>query len=105
MASAGLNPYQITRYRTRGYVAVRARFSPPEVALWQAECNRLWQALSTQHGDARIQFREHANGPAIADRIDPLLDVSPVFRRLANDTRIMDAVESVLDGKAKVVKA
>lgn len=105
MAAASLNPYQVTRYRTRGYVAVRGRFGAPDVARWQAECDRLWSALSTAPGDTRVQFREHARGTAVADRIDPLLDVSPLFSRLARDPRILDAVESVLDGKSKVVKA
>jgi len=105
MASAGLNPYQIARYRTRGYVAVRGRFDADDVALWQAECDRLWQALAVRPGDNRVQFREHANGTAIADRIDPLLDVSPVFRRVARDARIVAAVDSALGGTSKVIKA
>jgi ectoine hydroxylase-related dioxygenase (phytanoyl-CoA dioxygenase family) len=105
MASTDLNPYQITRYRARGYVAVRGRFGLQEIALWQAECDRLWAALSTEAGDTRVQFREHANGTAVADRIDPLLDVSPLFHRLARDPRITGAVESVFEGRAKVVKA
>lgn len=105
MAPAILNPYQIARYRTRGYVAVRGRFEPEEVALWWAECDRLWASLAMQPSNSRVQFRGHANGMAVADRIDPLLDVSPVFRRLARDARIVAAVESALEGKSKVVKA
>jgi ectoine hydroxylase-related dioxygenase (phytanoyl-CoA dioxygenase family) len=105
MASASLNPYQLTRYRTRGYVAIRGRFAAADIALWQAECDRLWEALSVQAGDTRVQFRGHANGTAIADRIDPLLDVSPVFRRVARDSRIVGAVESALEGPPKVMKA
>lgn len=105
MAPAGLNPYQLTRYRSRGYVAVRGRFGPAEVALWQAECDRLWEALAQQPGEGRIQFRGHQNGTEIADRIDPLLDVSPVFRRMSRDPRIVAAVEGALEGTAKVVKA
>ena len=105
MAATGLNPYQIARYKTRGYVAVRGRFAASDVALWQAECDRLWEALAVQPGDARVQFRGHANGTAIADRIDPLLDVSPVFRRMARDARIVTAVESALGGASKVIKA
>jgi len=105
MAPAGLNPYQLTRYRTRGYVAIRGRFGAAEVSLWQAECDRLWEALSVQAGETRVQFRGHANGTVIADRIDPLLDVSPIFRRTAHDSRILDAAGSVLDGRPKVMKA
>ena len=105
MAAAGLNPYQLARYRARGFVAVRNRFDNDDVTRWQSECDRLWQSLATSQGDSRIQFREHANGTAIADRIDPLLDVSPVFRQLAADPRIVDAVEHVLEGPSKVVKA
>lgn len=105
MAPAGLNPYQLARYHTRGYVAVRDRFGPDDVARWQAECDRLWGALSQEPADGRVQFRAHQNGTAIADRIDPLLDVSPLFHWLARDPRIVEPVESVLAGPAKVVKA
>jgi len=105
MAAAGLNPYQVARYHARGYVAVRDRFTPGEVARWQSECDRLWEALSQQPPDGRVQFREHQNGTAIADRIDPLLDVSPLFRRLARDPRVAGTAESALGGPVKVVKA
>lgn len=105
MAPASLNPYQLARYRTRGYVAVRRRFAATDVAHWQAECDRLWREMATNPGDGRVQFRAHEDGTAIADRIDPLLDVSPLFRRLARDSRLVQPVESALDGKARVVKA
>ena len=105
MAPTGLNQHQLARYRARGFVAVRARFTRPEIARWGAECDRLWALLSTQSGDTRVQFREHANGTAVADRIDPLLDVSAVFRRLAKDPRIVKPVEDALDGHSKVIKA
>ena len=105
MAATGLNPFQLARYQARGYVAVRGRFDASDVALWQAECDRLWETLAVNTGDTRVQFRGHANGTAVADRIDPLLDVSPVFRRMARDPRIMSAVEGLLEGPAKVMKA
>jgi hypothetical protein len=105
MASAGLNPHQLARYQARGFVTVRSRFNRSEVARWQAECDRLWAVLSTSSEESRIQFRGHENGTAIADRIDPLLDVSPLFKRLSRDPRIVKAVEDALDGHSKVIKA
>jgi len=73
--------------------------------MWRTECDRLWAMLSTSAGDTRVQFRAHENGTAIADRIDPLLDVSRVFKRLSKDPRIVKAVEDALDGHSKVIKA
>jgi ectoine hydroxylase-related dioxygenase (phytanoyl-CoA dioxygenase family) len=104
MAPAGLNQHQLARYQARGFVAVRGRFTAKEIARWATECDRLWALLSTSPGDSRVQFREHVNGTAIADRIDPLLDVSAVFRRLSRDPRIMKPVEDALDGHSKVIK-
>lgn len=104
MVAAGLNPYQLVRYRTRGYVAVRKRFGPSDVAVWRAECDRLWDAVIGQGDGARIQYRGHDNGEAIPDRIDPLLDISSRFRRLARDPRILDTVRSALGGAAIVMK-
>ena len=73
--------------------------------MWRTECDRLWAMLSTSAGDTRVQFRAHENGTAIADRIDPLLDVSRVFKRLSKDPRIVEPVEDALDGHSKVIKA
>ena len=73
--------------------------------MWRTECDRLWAMLSISSGDSRVQFREHANGTAIADRIDPLLDVSRVFKKLSKDPRIVKPVEDALDGHSKVIKA
>ena len=105
MVAAGLNPHQLARYQAKGYVAVRGRFGPREIAMWRTECERLWAMLSTASGDSRVQFREHVNGTAIADRIDPLLDVSRVFKKLSKDPRILKPVEDALDGHSKVIKA
>ena len=105
MAAAGLNPHQLARYQAKGYVAVRGRFGPKDVAMWRTECDRLWAMLSTSVGDSRVQFREHDKGTAIADRIDPLLDVSRVFKKLSKDPRIVKPVEDALDGHSKVIKA
>jgi len=73
--------------------------------MWRTECDRLWAMLSTSAGDTRVQFREHDKGTAIADRIDPLLDVSRVFKKLSKDPRIVKPVEDALDGHSKVIKA
>ena len=73
--------------------------------MWRTECDRLWAMLSTSAGDTRVQFREHENGAAIADRIDPLLDVSRVFKKLSKDPRIVKPVEDALNGHSKVIKA
>lgn len=92
----------LARYQQYGYVAVRARFSRGEVTAWEAECDRLFGAASEE---SRIQYRQHEDGGRIADRIDPLIDISPVFDRLARDPRVTGAVESALAGPSVVMKA
>ena len=93
----------LTRYQSWGYVAVRGRFSRGEVTAWEEECDRLFRAAAS--AEARIQYRQHEDGGRIADRIDPLLDISPVFDRLARDPRVTGAVESALAGPSVVMKA
>ncbi len=59
---------------------VRGRFGADEVAVWRAECDRL-EASGVLHPD---NLRTHVlNSSRPPDRLDPVVDLSPVFRDLA----------------------
>jgi ectoine hydroxylase-related dioxygenase (phytanoyl-CoA dioxygenase family) len=93
-------------YRATGYVVARGLFTPVEVTGWQRECERLWAEVADgKTASSRIQRRAHAAGGMIADRIDPVLDVSRPFARLANDPRVTAVVRSVLGAAPTLVKA
>lgn len=104
-ASVPVEPSLVTTYRERGYAGVRGRFSPGDVATWHRECQRLWDLVTARPDDPRVQFRNHTSGERIADRIDPLLDVSPLFLELSVDPRMVEPVGAVLGGPATIMKA
>ncbi|MGH9368993.1 MAG: phytanoyl-CoA dioxygenase family protein [Thermoanaerobaculia bacterium] len=102
--SGGLSEEEVARYWAEGFVAVRGVFSRSEVLVWRRECDRLWAAASINDRDSRIQWREHATKGEVPDRFDPVIDISPVFHRLAQDDRLLDAARSVLGSEATLLK-
>ena len=77
----------VDTYRRDGHVVVHEMFGAAEVRAWTDE------------------WRQLAGGGGIADRLDPILDVSPLFEGLAGDPRLVAAVGSLLDGSAIPFKA
>ena len=68
------------RYRDDGYVLVRGLFGADEVAAWVGECDRL-EASGVMHPD---NLRTHVlNSTRPPDRLDPVVDLSPVLHSLA----------------------
>lgn len=103
MQASGLDAMD---FRATGYVVARGLFTPVEVTGWQRECERLWSDVADgKTGSGRVQRRAHAAGGMIADRIDPVLDVSRAFARLASDPRMMAVVRSALGAAPTLVKA
>jgi 2-aminoethylphosphonate dioxygenase len=93
------------RYWRDGYATVPNRFSADEIAAWRAECDRLWGVVDGDPDAARVQWRGHAREGQIRDRIDPVVDISPVFAGLAADPRVVAAVREVLRAEPALMKA
>ena len=96
---------QLVRYREDGFVVLSGHFAAEEVARWGDECDRLWRAMATNHDADRIQFRGDTAGSRVADRIDPVDDVSPMFAALAADPRIVAAATALFGAPASLMKA
>lgn len=84
----------VVRYRTDGYVAVRGRFDSAEVSVWRRECERLWDGLDPDQIGPRVQQRARVGGGKVIDRLDAVIELSPLFAALARDERILSAYES-----------
>jgi hypothetical protein len=93
------------RYWREGYVTVRNRFGAEEIDAWRAETDRLWNLVDGDPDAARVQWRGHARQGQIRDRIDPVVDISPVFAALAADPRIVEPVRDVLRAEPALMKA
>jgi 2-aminoethylphosphonate dioxygenase len=98
-------PGPLEDYRRDGYVIARQLFDRGESRAWVAECDRLWASVPADRSNPRVQWRASVGGGEIADRIDPVLDVSPVFQALAEDARLLAAAAAFLAGPAIPFKA
>lgn len=82
----GLSPAQVARYREQGFLALDGFFGPDEAAEWAAECERLWRLPGVVHRD---NLRTHVlASDKEMDRLDPVIDLSPVLGDVARSRRI-----------------
>jgi 2-aminoethylphosphonate dioxygenase len=100
-----LSMAEVEAYRRDGFAIVKGMFDSDDVSAWIRECDRLWASISVDGSDPRVQRRGRDGGGEIADRLDPILDISPLFEALALDPRLVTAIGSLLDGTAILFKA
>jgi 2-aminoethylphosphonate dioxygenase len=93
------------RFWREGYVLLSGGFESSEIAAWRAESDRLWAGLAADPDDPRVQWRGHAVLGQVRDRIDPLIDISPLFAELACDQRLVAPVRAVLRAEPVLMKA
>jgi hypothetical protein len=83
-----LSPDQIEAYHADGFLHLPGVFSAEETKAWHAEADRL-QASDLVHADnLRTRWRNLPDGSTVLEKFDPVTDVSPVFRSVAEDERI-----------------
>lgn len=82
-----------------GWQLFPAFLGPEEVAALGAESERLLadQTLFEERGAV-------PNSPTRSDRLDPVIDLSPPFARLAQSEKLMALVSSALGGTAQLMK-
>lgn len=89
-------------YWDKGYIALRGLFRPDEVARWQAESDRLLAQEWVEPNNIRTPFRMNTtNAP---ERIDPVVDVSPVFQQLVADERILAPLRKIFQDGVQLFK-
>ncbi len=92
-------------YVANGFCVVRGLFPADDVTSWRSECERLFRVVPASGGlHARQQFRAHVAGGVVFDRLDPVIDLSTTFRRLADDERLMGLARSALGGAPVLLK-
>ena len=91
-----LSPEQIEDYRDNGFLLLRGVFDRPSVARLRDECRRLWGLVEVVESNRRLQWRRTLDGGKTADRIDPVLDLSPLLQTTVSDARLTDPVRQLL---------
>jgi hypothetical protein len=102
--STTLTPLQLDSYRCKGYLMLPGLFEAGEVALWAAECKRLLGLGLANKDNIRTRPYYISETMWIVDRLDPVVDISDVFRRLANDHRIRRVLRDVLEDDVLLFK-
>jgi ectoine hydroxylase-related dioxygenase (phytanoyl-CoA dioxygenase family) len=99
-----LSPQQVDAYRHDGHLIVKRVFDAAKVSQLADECERLWATVPVSRDNPRVQWRGLVGGGEIADRIDPVLDVSPLYDALARNEKLVGMAADVIDGSAMVFK-
>jgi 2-aminoethylphosphonate dioxygenase len=89
-------------YRENGFLHRRGVFTPEEIAAFQAECDRLLHLDLVHPDNIRTPFR--MNSGETPERIDPVVDISPVFAALVEDARIVNVVRDLFEDAPRLFK-
>jgi 2-aminoethylphosphonate dioxygenase len=86
-------------WETNVWAIIPSFLGSSELVTLRDEADRLWsdQGLFGVRGAV-------PNSATRSDRLDPVIDVSPLFRAVANDARLTAAVEAALGGEARLLK-
>lgn len=98
-AAAGIDAISMASWSTNGWALIPGLLGAGELELLRDEADRLWADQSLFGSRGRVP-----NSATRADRLDPVIDVSPRFRELAEDARMIGAVEAILGGEARLMK-
>lgn len=99
-----LTAEQVRSYQTNGYLVLRQVFSPDEVKTWQAEADRLLNSPLVAENNLRTAMHQLDTGTLAVERIDPVIDVSPLFNDLLRDERILGPLHDIFGETALLFK-
>lgn len=80
-------------FHRQGFIKLSGLFSHDEVMEWGKECDRLQELEIINPSN----FRAHFKNPQLAypEIIDPVVDISPIFRHLSEDERITSVLHEI----------
>jgi hypothetical protein len=88
-------PEQFEAFHAKGYLALRSVFTIDEVGAWDRESRRLLGLGLAHEDNLRTVIYKTSTGIPIVDRMHPVADISPLFKALANDARITNALREL----------
>ena len=93
------------RYKQDGFIVKRAVFSEAEVRQFQEETDRLRKDPNfINEKNLRASTREVDGEGRIVDRLDPIIDISPLFKTLSEDERIHGPLREIFGEPALLMK-
>ncbi len=92
-------------YWSKGYAVLRAIFADQDILRWREECERLWSLPGLLDDlNLRSESRRDVAGTYVADRLDPVLDISPPLFDAALDARLFRPLQVILNGRVALLK-
>lgn len=89
-------------YHQRGYIKLSGLFSADEAISWQRECDRLQKLELVNPQNKRTPFK--TAGVPYPEKIDPVIDISPLFAELIKDERLISVLRAIFDDGALLFK-
>jgi hypothetical protein len=91
-----------SEYIQRGYIKLSDLFTQEEVTAWQKECERLQALDLVNPNNKRTPFKN----PEVPypEKIDPVVDISPLFAALTADHRIISVLKALFEDDALLFK-
>ncbi|MDQ2922118.1 MAG: phytanoyl-CoA dioxygenase family protein [Acidobacteriota bacterium] len=90
-----LDDAQIDSYRRKGYMVLRRVFSADEVTVWDVESKRLLKLGLGHEDNWRTVLYRNPIGFAVVDRLNPVIDISAIFKLLVQDKRILQPLREL----------
>jgi ectoine hydroxylase-related dioxygenase (phytanoyl-CoA dioxygenase family) len=96
---------QIRDYHQKGYTVLRSVFTSKDLEVWREECRRLLTLRDIiDKNNLRTRFRTGMNEEYTFERFDPVVDLSPVFRSVVEDPRLIGPIKELLADDVKLFK-
>jgi ectoine hydroxylase-related dioxygenase (phytanoyl-CoA dioxygenase family) len=92
----------LQKYWKKGYVILLDVFTKKEVQEFQAESDRLLSLDIIHPNNIRTPFRQ--NSGHVPERIDPVIDISPVFLKIAKDKRLLEIGSAIFQDEPLLFK-
>lgn len=94
-----------SEYLSKGYTVLRGIYSPKDIAAWRIECERLWLLPGLLDDlNLRTEFRRNGADTFVVDRLDPVLDISPILLDAVLDQRLLEPLRILLGAQASLLK-
>ncbi len=99
-----LTSLQLKTFRRKGYVTLPGLFQQDEVSGWASECERILRLGLANKNNVRTPVHFITKDIWIVDRLDPVIDISEVFRNLADDERVRGPLRDILEDEPILFK-
>jgi ectoine hydroxylase-related dioxygenase (phytanoyl-CoA dioxygenase family) len=97
MPAQTLHAKAVDQYNATGYFILRQVFDEKLMRQVADEADRLWRWQTIQHADnMRSERRDSIDGTLINNKLDPVLDLSPLLCEIARHPMILGAAMSTL---------